>query len=197
MNKSDKSSAPTLQQPGMGLPKSELFVARILVGFKMRLTSQQRAAEIFADEAKKIEALVGGFKPEHAAQRVLIDRLRGLEDSSRNWSLYMTVEHLRIVNQATLGVINKLRRGERPQVVVSTAAVKPRDGVGPEVMAQFKALCTEFSDTFKPDTDLDSKVTLPHPWFGELNARQWHFFAGFHMALHRKQILKIAEQLQC
>jgi hypothetical protein len=38
-------------------------------------------------------------------------------------------------------------------------------------------------------------LTWKHPWFGELDAQQWHFFAGFHMHLHRRQILAIRENL--
>ncbi|MBX3389322.1 MAG: hypothetical protein KF691_07680 [Phycisphaeraceae bacterium] len=43
-----------------------------------------------------------------AAERVLIPRLRGLEDSSRYWSVWMMLDHLRIVNSQVAMVIASL-----------------------------------------------------------------------------------------
>ena len=127
---------------------------------------------------------------------MLIDRLRGLEDSSRYWSLYMTLEHLRIVNRFTIDVIRSLLEGVKPQVAASTAAVKPKETTDHSVVQTFESVCREFESAFGPNSDLRTSVTLAHPWFGELNAQQWHFFAGFHMSLHKKQIQKIIEKLQ-
>ena len=195
MLKNAATQNPNLQAPGMGLPKIELYIARFLVGAKLKLTSQEKATEIFASEAHKIIDLVGSFQTELASKQVLIDRLRGLEDSSRYWSLYMTLEHLRIVNSFTIDVIQSLLAGVKPKTIVSTAAVKPQVCVSSEVVQKFQSVCEEFKSIFPPNKDLQSNVTLAHPWFGELNAKQWHFFAGFHMALHRKQMLKIIEKL--
>jgi uncharacterized damage-inducible protein DinB len=195
MFKQTRSDVPQLQAPGMGLPKPELFVARFLVGFKLRTTSQEQACRNFAGEAQRILSIAAAIDPEQAMKPVLIDRMRGLEDSSRFWSIYMTMEHLRIVNRSTIDVMHSLIRGIKPQIVVSTAAVKPKLGIDKSVMSDFRAVCDEFQAAFSPETDLQSVQTLAHPWFGELNARQWHFFAGFHMQLHRKQIMKILRQL--
>jgi hypothetical protein len=105
----------------------------------------------------------------------------------------MTMEHVRIVNQSTIEVVATLLSGVKPQIVVSTAAVKPADNVGRSVVQSFKSVCEEFEAVFPLGENLKTSVTLAHPWFGELNAEQWHFFAGFHMALHRKQMFKILQ----
>lgn len=190
------SSFPKLQPPGMGLPKVELLVARILVGIKLRTTSQQEAAKLFVSESTKILTIADRVDRTQASRRILIKRLPGMEDSSRYWSLYMTMDHLCIVNRFTIDVINSLLKGELPQIVASTAAVKPREDVNHSVVPLFRSICAEFEASFPPNRDLKSEIKLAHPWFGELNAKQWHFFAGFHMNLHRKQMIKIEEQIQ-
>ncbi len=195
MSDNTTNTSPSLQPPGMGLPKIELLIARVLVGVQLRITSQEKARNNFLREHQEILSIIGGVTPELASKRVLIDRLRGLEDSSRFWSLYMTIEHLRIVNRSTINVINSLSKGIKPQVVVSTAAVKPREDIGDTVVPLFRAVCEEFESAFTSETNLKSETTLAHPWFGELNAQQWHFFAGFHMSLHKKQLLRIKERL--
>jgi hypothetical protein len=195
MLKTPNPHPPQLQAPGMGLPKHELFIARILVGLKLRTTTQENASEIFALEAKKILSIAEQTDAELASQRVLIDRLRGLEDSSRYWSLYMTMQHLCIVNRSTIDVIKSLNQGIRPEMVASTAAVKPKDDADQAVIPLFCSICAEFQATFPSDKTFETRTTFAHPWFGELNARQWHFFAGFHMSLHRRQVEKIAEKL--
>ena len=195
MFEADAVTVPELQPPGMGLPKVELFFARILVAVKLRLTSQAHASEIFVSEMLDIISIIKQIDPVFCSKRVLIDRLPGLEDSSRYWSIYMTLEHLLIVNRFTIGVVSTLLSGKQPQVVVNTASVKPKVGVDDSVVQQFQAICAEFNESFPPSTNLWTSVTLQHPWFGKLNAQQWHFFAGFHMSLHKKQIIKIAEKL--
>jgi len=75
--------------------------------------------------------------------RVLIDRLPGLEDSSRCWSVWMTLDHLRITNAAFAEVITQLRNGQIPPGKASTAAVKPSETANAFVDATYEALCDE------------------------------------------------------
>ncbi len=179
----------------MGLPNVELYAARFLFGLQYLMTSQKKASERFDYEAREILALTSRFSEPLASKRVLIDRLPGLEDSSRYWSLYMTMEHLNMVNRFTIDVIKSLLHGERPEVVVSTASVKPKVDAGQGVVPLFQLLSAEFQVLSFAGGYAHKKVTLAHPWFGELNAQQWHFFAAFHMKVHRKQIVKIAQKL--
>lgn len=192
---SPSTNTITLQPPGAGIPKFELLVARFLFAWKMRSTSQARALDELSKLGDDIIQLASNFEPPLASRQVLIDRLRGLEDSSRYWSLYMTVEHLRIVNKVTLEVINSLVRGEKLHITLSTASVKPAPGIDESVLKEFRLGCKALAQTDVPDGDTGSALTMAHPWFGELNARQWQIFAGFHMALHKKQMLRIAEVL--
>jgi hypothetical protein len=190
------SNSPQLQPPGMGLPYLELLFARVLVAIKLRQSTVEKARKVFTAEKGAILSLVQSFTEEAASTQILIPRLRGLEDSSRYWSLYMTMEHLRIVNQVSITIIADLMAGIKPALTPTTAAVKPAVGVDGSVVARFTSVCEEFENQSEAFSSLKSTETLVHPWFGELNAEQWHFFAGFHMTLHRKQMVVIAEKLR-
>lgn len=170
-------------------------MARLMVGWKAKRTSRDQAASIFEFEKSEILRLVKDLNPSFAGTQVLIKRLRGLEDSSRFWSIYMTLDHLIIVNQGATELITALSKGETPKRIVSTADVKPRESADLTTIQEFERVCNKFQETVQNIANLNTDLTWAHPWFGELNAQRWHFFTGFHMSLHRQQILSIQRQL--
>ncbi len=186
---------PKLAAPGAGLPKPELFIARLIFRWEKWRTDRARAVANFSRERDAILALVSGCGEADAAQRVLIPRLRGLEDSSRFWSVWMALDHLRIVNDAVAGVITALAAGRVPLGVVSTADVKPDAAVEGGIVAAFEESCRKFEQAAAAVPDLATAARYAHPWFGLLDAERWHFMAGFHMRLHRKQIESILARL--
>jgi hypothetical protein len=170
-------------------------VANLLFHGRRLTTSRTGAAEQFAAEREAVLALIRDLGPEDGARPVLIPRLRGLEDSSRNWSVYMTLEHLRIVHGGAAQIIGLLAQGKIPPRAVSTAAVKPASGIDASVIPAFNASCTALAQTVAAIPDLRSSVRHAHPWFGPLDAAGWHFLAGFHLRLHRRQIADIIARL--
>ena len=123
---------PTLQPPGAGLPWIERMVARYIVFPRTcRRMTWGSAAEAFQTEGAKILAIWDGLPPDRLTQRVLIKRFPGIEDSSRHWSLAMTVEHLNIVGPALMGVIASLRAGKTPAGAARVADVKPKGELEP------------------------------------------------------------------
>lgn len=103
---------PKLAPPGAGLPKLELMVAKLIFQWEVLRSSRDQAAATFSLQQHEIQRLVTPCDAATASQRVLIDRLRGLEDSSRNWSIFMTLDHLRIVNDAIADAITLLLAGK-------------------------------------------------------------------------------------
>ena len=194
-NSQTDSISQSLQAPGKGLPTLELWFARALVGWRARFSSRQTTERLFADEKARIYGIVDSLTSDQAAQRVLIPRLIGMEDSSRYWSVYMTLDHLRIVNRGATGLIASLARGQLPSRIVGTADVKPSTAVDQTVVADFDGTCAEFERTVAAIANLNSDTRWPHPWFGPLNAARWHFVIAFHMSLHRRQIERIKENL--
>lgn len=190
-----KTFTPQLAPPGAGLPRPELLVARILFAFRSRLGSRAAFNAKFNEERAAIRSIVQQLDPARAGRRVLIPRVRGLEDSSRFWSVWMTLDHLRIVNSAVADVIGKLARDKTPPHEASTAAVKPSPEANEAVVSAHERACDHLLEVIERVNDLKTSLRYPHPWFGPLNASQWHALSAGHMEIHRKQIERIRHGL--
>lgn len=188
---------PRLAPPGAGLPKIELFFARLIFQFGRLTTSVAAAQADLVSERHAILALVDRGDVATGAKRVLIRRLPGLEDSSRHWSVFMTLDHLRIVNDSIADTVTALLAGRVPPGAASTAAVKPAAEVGPDVIEAFTASCRRLEVILAavPVEALATPVRYAHPWFGPLDAAAWHFMAGFHLRLHRQQVKLILDSV--
>ena len=182
---------PTLGAPGAGLPEAELFIARLLFAFKRWTGSRGSFDARFRKERELIRAMVSKCDTESGARRVLIRRPPGLEDSSRFWSVWMTLEHLRIVNEACARVIAALTQGAVPEGRASTADVKPGADATAAVNAPYEKSCDDLLSIVAASPDLKTSVRFPHPWFGPLDAAGWHALAAGHMGIHRVQIERI------
>ncbi len=185
------SSSPRLAPPGAGLPAPELLVARLLFRLHRWRHDQVARRDLFVRERDTIVKLVRSVPPVAATQQVLIKRLPGMEDSSRNWSLCMVVEHLRMVNRGIRGAMVALKADRLPPEPASTATVKPAPGVRIEVVEAFASECDDFLNTIDGLGDLSTRLRYTHPWFGPLDAEAWWALVGFHQRLHRKQIERI------
>ena len=186
------TGTPALQPPGAGLPWWELLVAKYLVFPRAcRKLTWAAAAQLFQEEGAKIFTIWDALPPESLGERVLIRRLAGIEDSSRFWSMAMTVEHLNIVGSNICQAIYSLRRGEAPARLARTEDVKPCGEMVPaEVRAEFVHLLRQAAsaETVEPPVPLGVGPRYAHPWFGPIDAHQWHCLLGLHQRLHRKQI---------
>lgn len=185
------SAAVRLAPPGAGLPKPELFFARLIFGWFRKSKSREDVTALFEMERETILRLAGSCDAEQGGRRVLIKRLPGLEDSSRDWSIFMTLEHLRIVNEVVGESMRNLASGEVPARVASTAAVKPSPEADAAVIGAFNEGCLRFQQTVAAIPDLRTSARYAHPWFGPLDTAGWHAMAAFHMRLHRKQVQSI------
>ena len=184
---------PRLGAPGAGLPTPELFVAKWLFAWQRWRGDRASFDARFQAERKAIQALTGGCDAETGARRMLIRRLPGLEDSSRYWSVWMTLDHLRIVHLAFTQVIQALARGNVPEGQASTAAVKPSPEATMAVVPAYEESCETLLATVAAVPELKTAVRFVHPWFGALDAAGWHALAGLHMGIHRAQIERILQ----
>lgn len=186
---------PVLDRPGAGLPAPELWIARILFAHRIRSGSRDAFVSRFQKERARIRVLVSNSPMESRSERVLIPRLRGLEDSSRYWSIWMTLDHLRITNEAFTMVIGELTAGKIPPGKADTAAVKPDPQVGEEIESAFEASCDSYLAVVDGAEDLRTSLRFEHPWFGPLDAFGWVGLAATHMGIHRAQIERIGKRL--
>lgn len=187
---------PQLAPPGAGLPAIELFIGGRLFALKRLFSTRTSLTAKFELEREKIRELVASCDAFKRGERVLIPRLQGLEDSSRFWSVWMTLDHLRITNSIFAMVITSLADGKVPQRKASTAEVKPDPAVTVEVESAYEKSCDELLSAVAAVPDLKSAVKYAHPWFGPLDAFGWHAMSGAHMGIHRAQIARIIAGLE-
>ena len=191
-----QDETPKLAAPGAGLPGIELQIARILFTLRAWTHDRQRIDTLFRQERALVAELVRSCPAGSLGERVLIPRPRGLEDSSRHWSVLMTLEHLRLVNLACALFIRELSEGRVPSGKASTADVKPSPDVTEAVLETYEASCDEVLAAVASAKDLDDPARFPHPWFGPMSARRWHVLAAVHLGLHRKQLEAILAGLK-
>lgn len=188
--------SPKLAAPGAGLPAYELAIARALFAFRAWTNDRRSTDAWFGKERAQVAALVRACPTGRTGERVLIPRPRGLEDSSRYWSVLMTLDHLRIVNLACASIIRELSEGRVPAGKASTADVKPSPAVTESVLAAYEGSCDEVLAAVASAKNLDDAARFPHPWFGPMSARRWHLLAAVHLGLHRRQLEAIVRGLK-
>lgn len=186
---------PRLAPPGAGLPFPENLIARCMLGFKRWTGSPKSFKAKFIAEREVIRSLISGRSTDELSKRVLIDRPPGLEDSSRYWSVWMTLDHLRIVHNAFIGVLESLANERVPEGEASTAAVKPDEHVTEAVIDEYEASCAALLVTMDRIKNFKTRARFPHPWFGPMDAHGWLALSGGHMAIHRVQIERILKGL--
>ena len=150
----------------------------------------------FQQEREIIRQLVRSCDANSLVQRVLISRPTGLEDSSRYWSVLMTLDHLRIVHHEFIRVIGSLTKGVMPQGTASTATVKPSSQTTDAVVAEYEQSCDTLLSTVAAAGNLKTALRYAHPWFGPLDAAGWHVLSGGHMGIHRVQVERIIKGLR-
>jgi hypothetical protein len=184
-----------LAPPGAGIPRVERLIGGAIFAIRRLRGTPERFARDFASERAAIEGVLGQLDHLKRAERVLMPRLRGLEDSSRHWSAWMVLDHLRIVNLEIARVIESLALDTAPAGKVSTAAVKPSERAAADVVAEYERACDRLVASAAAGGHLRTRLRHAHPWFGALDAAGWHAMAGMHMAIHRRQLEQIAARL--
>ncbi len=191
------STEPNLAPPGAGIPLIPRLVARYLLLPRAFRGSWDQANALYAKQLSKISALVEATPAPQRTQKALIPRLRGLEDSSRFWSIQMTLEHLNIVGGEVGAGIVMLSRGEVPDKKADTALVKPLGQESFEATwEKFKAMRDhQIQEINREVKDRQSPATFSHPWFGPFTAHKWNWLLGIHAGIHLQQLREIRKRL--
>ena len=185
-----------LSEPGTGLPLLERFALKAFLKTYALFASKATATERMRRERKAILLLVKTLNPEEGSQRVLIDRIRGIEDNSRFWSVFMVLEHLAIVNAGILAIIETLCANQAYPQEVHIADVKPDEKADILSIKAFDNSVTHYLSKVSTLPNLRMSRQHPHPWFGPLNAHSWHCLASVHHSIHYQQICAILKKLR-
>ena len=189
------SETTILEKPGAGLPRMERFF--LSFGFKLIRSLKGRIAlnDLFHKELTTLLELESSIPDKKGNQPVLVKRLKGMEDSSRNWSAYMVFEHLHMVNVGILQIIKTLLKNKQFTQEIKIENVKPNPHSDISSVERFSDSAQTFLGTMQTLESLKTKTTHKHPWFGELDAHSWHTLATIHMQLHRRQLELIIAKL--
>lgn len=182
-------------KPGAGLPRLEqLALKYILVPLGKRVFTWESALKMFHNEVKHIEKLVKEVEEKKRQERVMIDRVFGIEDHSRDYSISMVIEHLNIVGYGIMGVIHTLSKEESVTEEIKIENVKPHGSTEDE-LNRFLAFSRVYDTFIEKLPKRKSRMTKPHPWFVELNNMDWSIFMAIHTFVHRRQIEAIIQRL--
>ncbi|MEZ4845603.1 MAG: hypothetical protein R2877_01105 [Bdellovibrionota bacterium] len=191
---------PKLAPPGAGLPWLEKFILRYLYyPAKLKQTTWSGNLDRLHRETRNIINICDELTEQEFQTRILIPRLRGMEDSSRYWSAALTIDHLMITLKGMAHVAFELGCGHHYDQKTGTAEVKPKqeDVTNKATMLHnLKTLTDETIGKLKPlavDHSLENQAD--HPWFGFITADGWVWTLAQHQALHRKQIQLIVKRL--
>ncbi len=195
-----KPPKPISQQPGAGIPMPQQLYLRYYMGpFLAARSDWDQNWRNFDTLNEKIFRRVEHIPPAKMLQPVLIHPVPGLEDSSRNWSIAMTFEHLMLVGQAQVMIIRTLCDGTVPQGEARTADVKPKGGTDAlEQIQNYKDFLVNLRTEIGPlkEAALRSTIKFAHPWFGPFTAKQWQWLFTAHTAIHYRQIKDIVKGLR-
>jgi hypothetical protein len=194
LNPLKTTASVKLAPPGAGIPPLEISVAKLLFAVLRRTKGPGWATKHFHSEASTMVRLAGSLTPQAANTQVLIERVVGIEDSSRNWSVLMTLDHLVIVNTAVIDIIESLSSERLYSRRVSIAAVKPKPVQSLETISRFAGATQDYVERISHLGNLVTATRHSHPWFGPLDALGWHWLATIHHTIHRRQIQKIIGQ---
>ncbi len=196
--KTEFNPANQLAAPGAGLP----FLHRIMLRwyvypFIAKNAAPEQSAKSFNIVYAKILDEVKDLSTPALNQRVLVAPQLGLEDSSRYWSVAMTLDHLLIVGkQIEKGVI-ELSNGRTIPVKVDIAKVKPVEkDTAADIVNEYKKFVLESPLRITEGAkNWQSPMKHYHPWFGPFSLKGWFWLLGAHGGIHLKQIRAIKKQL--
>ncbi len=185
-----------LQATGVGLPKYEyLFIKYIFIPTVKKCTNFNILMNLFLSETKKLKRAIDSVSSDDLSKRVVIKKLIGLEDNSRDFSINMVFEHIFIVGSMIKEGLVFLNNNQNFDVEVSIKGVKPINNNN-DFVGDFFKFVDGYKAFYEQMPKVASKTTKAHPWFGELNSYEWHMFLFIHTFVHRRQVEAIAKSLK-
>lgn len=198
----EKMILESLGKPGDGIPApAKLILKYVLKPFKIRPFKWSECSE----QLQKANALffkeLSLLNEEDFTKKVLVPTIVGIEDSSRYWSAAMVCRHLTIVSSAMESIILTLLKGESFPIVADTARVKPEmEKNDLASIEEYKKLTQSISKNIEEGLRKlekpDFKITHRHPWFGDMQAKDWYWLIGTHVFIHLKQLKEIRKGLE-
>lgn len=184
-----------LARPGAGLPALELMISRVGFGLLRTALCRRYVLDWLISESQKVMAIARELSEDRLKCQVLVPRPVGLEDSSRNWSAAMVLQHLVIVDTGIVDLIDALTRDQAFGREVRIADVKPCPSAGREQLELLEDVSRNYTVRLAAIKSLRTARRHAHPWFGPLDGHGWHTLAALHTMIHRRQLQAIVRVL--
>ncbi len=197
-NATPPNQPPKLAPPGAGIPLPARLMLRYVVRpLVVKRTPWEVSLARFNRIHEKIKQEWSSLDDAAITTPALIPPLRGLEDSSRYWSISQTARHLTIVGQLIENAVIELSHGRPIEKIVGTADVKPEsERNARESIDEYVRFADGVIERIERSVgDRDSPLLLEHPWFGKLRARDWFWLLAIHSNIHLQQIREIKKAL--
>lgn len=175
------------------LPPLELWASTIGFGILRNTLNRRRIEDWLRNETSLVLAISRALSPEQMKREVLIPRLTGLEESSKNWSAAMVLQHLVIVDTGIGELIGALTQNQTFKQEVRIADVKPAPDAGREQLELLDDALQTYLDRVASVQNLHTVGRHVHPWFGPLDGHGWHTLTALHTMIHRRQLGAIAK----
>ena len=160
----------------------DTILARLLLRVRYRSRSLTTNLRQFNDAATAIQALVATTPDPILRGRRRVPPLPGVTPVMRDWSPYMTIDHVNGVHEAMLELIPELEAGRSPDIGDIGRFDYPDDS-GPEVMPRFRDLAARIA-RLPQSHPFTGRGTFLHPIFGRLDSRGAFALVAFHLRLH-------------
>lgn len=189
--------SPKLDKPGAGLPFIDSLVVRYYIApFQSRKADRDKNLRLFQMAGAKILKEAAGVSPDKRDTKVLVPRMRGIEDSSRFWSVNEVLEHLLITGVPMRELIETLAAGKTSDYEVKIENFKPKGKyAGGDARPDFEKFTTETVERLKNLPIADAGPRHRHPWMGMFNALQWTWILAGHSGIHLVQLQAIKKGL--
>ncbi len=188
---------PKLDKPGAGLPFFDALVVRYWVApFQSRKADKDKNLRLFSMLGKRVLKEYDEVPAGKRDTKVLVPRMKGIEDSSRFWSANEVLEHIMIVGAPMRELIAALAAGKTSDYVVDVANFKPKGKyAGGDARPDFAAFVSETETRLRALDIVDAGPTHRHPWMGQFNALQWTWLLAGHSGIHLGQLVAIKKGL--
>lgn len=168
---------------------------RSLFTFMTREQVNQRYAQL----SEEYTLLCKGLSDDLGRIKVLVPKMRGVDEEMRDWSFFEVLEHNVIVNRSITASVSQLAEGK---TLSGVATIDPKKDVMPSKNAGI-AIVEVFRESIIAHVtqvanlgQLRGTPRSQHPVFGLFNAHKWHCMFAFHLGLHLPQAKYIIEKLR-
>ena len=174
------------------------LLMQAVVKTRFALTSREKTSAQIQKSLDKYLALSRMVNAECGTLPVFVPRMMGIDEDMRNWSFFMILEHIAIVNRSVTSLVPSLVRGEEPEGLSDfdpKKDVMPSPDPGIEQIHAFRSSVEDHLIVVSGLDRLRGSLRIQHPIFGQFDAHCWHCMFGLHLFIHYKQAEYVVQKI--